>query len=246
MNFSLHLGVNRYDTTVWGPDADLKGCVHDALNMAILAKKMGYSKSAILLDEKATTGAVIDFLKDAAKIVRPGETFLLSYSSHGAQVVDRSGEEEDGLDEVLCLHNGFLYDDELVSLLGRFEEGVMINVVSDTCHSQGQVRLIELPDAILRPKFLKTLIGGRERLVQRGAMKASVIQYASCLSTEVSWDTDSGGLFTKALLKIAGEERSRKSASFIDAIRRKVKNQTPTLVLNNASRAHRLKKALTP
>lgn len=244
MNCSIHIGVNKYDKNVWGADADLRGCVADAVGMSQLAREYGYARTEILLDTQATKHAVTSLIAKAAKEMMPGETCLISFSGHGTQVRDKSGEEFDGLDEAICLHDDALYDDELVSLLSQFKAGVNVNIVSDTCHSQDQVRQLAMFDDE-RPKFLKALFGRRSSKGLRPVVEASVIQYASCLSSEVSWDTDKGGFFTQKLLEIARNPRTRRSASFIDAVRREVKKQTPTLTLNNASRSHRMKKALS-
>lgn len=243
MNYSIHIGVNKYNKSIWGPNADLRGCVADAVGMSQLAKDYSYEKSVIMLDEQATVKAMRDAILKAATLVKSGETCLISYSGHGTQVRDQSGEEADGLDEALCLHDGLLYDDQLVELLTHFEEGVNVNVVADTCHSADQVRQLAMFDDE-RPKSLKWLFGRSEPRALRSTVKASVIQYASCLSSEISWDTEKGGFFTQKLIEIARNPRTRRSASFIAAVRREVRKQTPTLSLNNASRSHRMKKAL--
>ncbi len=247
MRRSLHLGINLYDPKVYGKDATLKGCVLDALNMDNLAFELGYEERVILLDKSATLDQFRKQLKLLSSLSKPGDSVLISYSCHGTQVKDYSGEEPDGKDEAICLHDTLLYDDEFVALLSEFREGVDINVCSDTCHSQDQVRAISFAgEQWARPKVLR--LDAIPRTPEtRGAknVSASVIQYAACKSTEVAWDLGDGGAFTKALLRVAREQRSKKSAPFLNAIARLVKNQTPSLTMNNASRSHRLKKALT-
>lgn len=245
MNYSLHIGVNKYNPAVWGSDANLRGCVADADAMALLAKDLGYKVSGKLLDQYATKANVELAIRKAAAEVLPGETFLLSYSGHGTQVHDSSGEERDRLDEAICLHDDLLLDDELVNLLALFKEGVKINVVADTCHSEDQVRRIFPPGEEMKPRFIKAIVDLVRPKPAPVKVAASVIQYAACKTTEVAWDTPKGGAFTRALLEIA-RGRKRKSAAFIDAVRRSVKNQTPSLTLNNASRAHRMMTALQP
>ena len=74
-------------------------------------------------------------LRDAARKLKAGDLFFLSYSGHGGQVPDVSGDEPDKQDETWCLHDGQLIDDELYLELSRFQKGVRILVLSDSCHS---------------------------------------------------------------------------------------------------------------
>lgn len=247
MKRSLHLGINKYDERVYGSKSSLNGCVPDALNMDNLAYELGYEERTVLLDRSATLSRVREQIKDLAAKSVAGDTVLISYSCHGTQVRDFSGEEKDGKDEAICLHDTLLYDDEFVELLALFAEGVNVNVCADTCHSQDQIRMLEIPGSEAPdelPRAIKLDDTPRSSEAKgTPVMKASVIQYAACKSNEVAWDLGDGGAFTKALLEVARTKKKR-SASFIDAIARKVKKQHPSLTLNNASRAHRMKTAL--
>ena len=73
--------------------------------------------------------------RKAAKALRKGDFFFLTYSGHGGQVPDVTGEEADKQDETWCLYDGQLIDDELYFELSRFAAGVRILVFSDSCHS---------------------------------------------------------------------------------------------------------------
>jgi hypothetical protein len=48
---------------------------------------------------------------------QPGDSLFFHYSGHGSQVVDHSGDEEDGLDETICPVDfksaGQIIDDEV-------------------------------------------------------------------------------------------------------------------------------------
>lgn len=247
MKRSLHWGINEYDPRVYGNKASLNGCVNDALHMDNLAFELGYKERTVLLDRSATLDRVREQLKKLAADSKPGDSVLISYSGHGTQVRDYSGEESDGLDEAMCLHDTLFYDDEFVELLSLFEAGIDINVCSDTCHSQDQVRMLDLPGLELpeiRPRTLALDEIPRGNAAKGSTIKASIIQYSACKSNEVAWDLGDGGAFTKALLKVA-KGRARRSAAFIDAIAKSVKNQHPSMTLNNATRSHRMKTALT-
>lgn len=237
MNVSLHIGVNKYDPAIYGTGADLRGCVNDATNMHNFAKSLGFQESWVLFDDRATKATIKEHILEAAKRVKPGETFLLSYSCHGTQVKDHTFEERDKLDEALCMYDGLVYDDYIARWFALFPEGAKINVVSDTCHSEDQVRRV-FEDA--RPRFITGVYEEHEPRAAMAPLKASVIQYAACRSTEVAWDEGDGGAFTKTLLRFANDGRSRRPSALMDTVKRSITRQTPVLTMYNVSRPHRM------
>jgi metacaspase-1 len=137
---SLHIGLDAVDPAHYaGWDGPLAACESDARDLHRLAQSRGMSPT-LLLTQDATRAAVLDAIAAAAHSLLPGDLFFLSYSGHGGQVPDVTGEEEDKLDETWCLHDGQLLDDELYLELARFAGGVRILVLSDSCHSGTVVR----------------------------------------------------------------------------------------------------------
>jgi len=132
----LHIGLNHVDASAYPGYRIpvLRGCVNDANDMQAQAKNRGFETSQ-LLDDQATSAAVISAISDAAKALRGGDIFLLTYSGHGSQVPDIDNDETDGLDETWVLYDRQLLDDELYALWGQFERDVRILVISDSCHS---------------------------------------------------------------------------------------------------------------
>jgi len=132
---SLHIGLNAVnpgDYSGWsGP---LTACEADARDMAAIAKAQGIT-STMLLTKDATRAETLAAIRAAAKQLKAGDLFFLTYSGHGGQVDDVSGEEEDKLDETWCLYDGQLIDDELYLELSRFGKDVRVLVLSDSCHS---------------------------------------------------------------------------------------------------------------
>jgi metacaspase-1 len=132
---SLHLGLNSVSPAEYGGwSGELNACEFDANDMAAVAKAAGM-KSTVLLSKKATRSNMLDAVRGAAKQLASGDFFFLTYSGHGGQVPDVSGEETDKKDETWCLYDGQLIDDELYLELSRFAAGVRILVLSDSCHS---------------------------------------------------------------------------------------------------------------
>jgi hypothetical protein len=131
----LHIGLNEVDPAHYaGWSGPLNACEADARDMAAIAKKGGIT-STVLLTKKGTRDAVLAGLRAAAKQLKSGDFFLLTYSGHGGQVTDVTGDEDDERDETWCLYDGELIDDELYVELSRFAKGVRILVLSDSCHS---------------------------------------------------------------------------------------------------------------
>jgi hypothetical protein len=133
---SLHIGLNSVDPGQYeGWSGPLAACEFDANDMRDLAQARGI-KASVLLTQDATRARTLKGIRAAAKALKSGDLFFLSYSGHGGQVDDVSGEDEtDKLDETWCLFDGQLIDDELYFELTKFKKGVRIIVLSDSCHS---------------------------------------------------------------------------------------------------------------
>ena len=161
---SLHLGLNAVSPSAYsGWSGDLAACEFDANDMEAIAKSMGM-KPTVLLTKQATRSKTLSAMRAAAKALQSGDFFFLSYSGHGGQVRDVSGDEPDKQDETWCLFDGQLIDDELYFELSRFKAGVRILVLSDSCHSGSVIR--ELPPMLdtvphQRPKLMPPAVAMR-------------------------------------------------------------------------------------
>jgi len=161
---SLHIGLNAVAASAYGGwSGPLAACEFDANDMAAIAKTKGM-RSSVLLTKKATRASVLAALRAAARALRKGDLFFLTYSGHGGQVPDVNGDEPDKRDETWCLYDGQLIDDELYLELGRFGAGVRILVLSDSCHSGSVARgippqLETVPH--LRPKLMPESVAMR-------------------------------------------------------------------------------------
>lgn len=180
---SLHIGLNSVDPADYsGWSGPLAACEFDARDMASVARSQGMTPT-VLLTKDATRAKTLAAIRAAAKQLKAGDLFFLSYSGHGGQVDDISGEEDDKLDETWCLYDGQLIDDELYLELSRFAKGMRVLVLSDSCHS-GTVTRARPPATTApgpRPKLMPPDIARKvyaehkefyDRL-QRGVMKAS-------------------------------------------------------------------------
>ncbi len=150
---SLHVGLNNVDPAAYeGWDGPLTACEFDAEDMAALAKAVGYEPK-MLLTTAATRKAVIGAIQAAAKGMKAGDIFLMTYSGHGGQVPDFNGDEaleraDDFQDETLCLFDGQLVDDELYALWAGFPAGSRVLVISDCCHSGSNIKARMISDLV--------------------------------------------------------------------------------------------------
>ncbi len=137
---SVHIGLNAVSAKHYeGWSGELTACEFDARDMAAIAKAAGM-KPTVLLTKKATRKAALGAIRAACKTLVSGDILLLTYSGHGGQIPDVTGEETDKLDETWCLYDGQLIDDEMYLELSRFAAGVRVLVLSDSCHSGTVVR----------------------------------------------------------------------------------------------------------
>ncbi len=140
IGLSLHLGLNSVSPKHYGGwTGDLVACEADAHDMAAIATARGL-KPTLLLTRTATRARVLAELDKAARTLVSGDYFLLTFSGHGGQVDDVTGDEDDKLDETWCLYDSQLIDDETYLALSRFAAGVRILVLTDSCHSGTSVR----------------------------------------------------------------------------------------------------------
>jgi hypothetical protein len=161
---SLHIGLNGVSGDAYGGwTGPLAACEFDANDMAAIAKLQGM-KPTVLLTKRATRASALAAMRAAAKALKSGDLFFLTYSGHGGQVPDINGDEDDKRDETWCLYDGQVLDDELYLEFSRFGEGVRILVLSDSCHSGTVARGIPpQPETVphQRPKLMPESVAMR-------------------------------------------------------------------------------------
>jgi metacaspase-1 len=83
---------------------------------------------------------VSEAIGEAAEQLESGDLLFWTYLGHGGQMPDPDREESDARDETWVLFDRQLLDDELYALWARFQPGVRIVVLSDSCHSGSVTR----------------------------------------------------------------------------------------------------------
>lgn len=229
---SLHIGINSVDPVAYGGwTGKLKACEADAKDMDAIAQAAGFTRGQ-LLTKQATAAKVTAGIRAAARKLKAGDIFFLSYSGHGGQVPDTNndegkdptiGDRKDRKDETWVLYDRMLVDDELYQLWSSFAAGVRILVLSDSCHSGSVARDVPWFLGISadkgrgKPKFMppakaakayathKKLyddIQAKIGSVDEDAVKATVLQISGCQDNQVSYDGTRNGKFTGALRKV--------------------------------------------
>ena len=136
---ALIVGVGDYAQV-----SDLPGIDLDVRMMEEAAERLGFREIRTLLDREATYDSFKTlFERWLIGGTRAGDRILLYFSGHGGCVADQDGDEADGKDEVLVLHDthvrggrmeNALRDDEFNALLKRLP-GRHVLVLIDACHS---------------------------------------------------------------------------------------------------------------
>jgi hypothetical protein len=148
---SVHIGLNRVDPEHYDDwDGALTACENDANDMEGLAESRGFETSK-LLTQQATADAITNAIENAARELKSGDIFFISYSGHGGQVEDKNSEEEDTSDETWLAYDRQIIDDELYALWTKFEDSVRIVVLSDSCHSGSVNRAIRDRESVPDP-----------------------------------------------------------------------------------------------
>jgi metacaspase-1 len=187
MKKAICIGINNYPGTV----NDLNGCVNDANDWSTLLTSFGFETTKII-DNQATKSNILTSFESLINNASAGDVVVLTYSGHGTQVLDTSGDEQDAYDEALCAYDENIIDDELGLILKNANTGVQIIVISDSCFS-GTVTRIMKSDTI-RSRFIKTDdIPPTATLKKKFLAKASEenmveILLSGCSDSEYSYD----------------------------------------------------------
>ena len=150
---------------------------------ALTTKGFGPDKVATLINQQATKKNILSSLKRLTAEAKLNDIIYIHFSTHGQQVTDLDGDEEDGLDEAIIpfdarkafvkgIYEGknHLIDDELYKLLSALrakigKAGTLV-VVIDACHSGDSTRGDDNPNDSI-------IVRGTNEVFQMGANRSS-------------------------------------------------------------------------
>lgn len=256
---ALCVGINEFQHLPM--NSWLAGCVNDAHDIAEMLGGLGFpaESTTVLTDGEATKRRVMGELTALVDGAQPGDHLVFSFSSHGTQVpnqTDDPHDEPDGLDEAFACYDireadgqwdtdTVIVDDELRELFARLPDGVLLEVVLDTCHSGSGLRRLEevMQDLLLgrRPRFLpqptpkemervRELRAAGPRTVDRQPLAelatagpgSRPVLMAACLpsqtAADATFDGRSNGAFTYVLLKALAATPDATRAELHDAL----------------------------
>jgi metacaspase-1 len=191
MNVALLAGINDYD------QSPLQGCLNDVENMRkLLTECCGFSVMSIktLKNEQSTKERILKELDFMVRNAQEGDHLVFHFSGHGSQVPDTSGDETDGMDEILCPYDfgwrseHYIADDELRSICSGLADGATLDVILDSCHSGTGLREMDgTPKCIPYPGPMPIKMP-----VPRGILQdhdyPNVALWAGCRSDQTSAD----------------------------------------------------------
>ena len=195
-----------------GTNAELAGCVNDALDWSETLSRRGYTVRMLIEPDKATLAHALALLIDQARF---GSRVIFTFSGHGTWIPDMSGDEADGRDEALCCRDfhtgGVLTDDEIQAIFSRARHGVRRTIISDSCHSgsvsrfsgfvgkpaPGQQPTIAtpryLPPSNVLPPELLERAQRVEHTTARSVSRKGTVLISGCADVEYSYDATFGG-----------------------------------------------------
>lgn len=174
----------------WNGANGCEGCELDVENVERILQPLGY-EIRLLKTAAATKAAVLDQLASAAETLHADDTFVFYFAGHGGQQPDTDSDETDNRDETLLAYDGEITDDELNGIWPRFQPGVRIVMLSDSCNSGTNYRAIR---DVFTPTPLQAL-----RANTRALMQAQLIHMGGCRDGFTSTGYEAGGAFTMAL-----------------------------------------------
>jgi len=209
---------------------------------------IGFIKLMNLVSEEKRNIAIniIKQIKNSAKQLKSGDVFFLTYSGHGSQIPDLNHDEEDSLDECWIAYDKPILDDELEILWTKFNEGVKIVLISDSCHSGTMVKSLKRRK-ILHPRNLSFTVRNQiwsdqkrynklmkklDKLADKksnSVLKANIICLSACQDYQSAFEGESNGLFTECLLKIIHQNKNPKRGQ-------KQKRLTPHYLITTAKK----------
>ncbi len=262
---ALCVGINEFKSlpmSSW-----LSGCVNDANDLSTVLKKLGFTSrtTTVLRDREATKKRVMGALTEMVDKAGPGDHLVFTFSSHGTQVpsVPDDPDEPDGLDEAFACYdiksNGdswdnktVILDNELRDLFAKVPDGVLVEVLLDTCHSgTGLKDLDDIQQAMLlgrRPRFLppptprglnraRDIRATTPLTVERRSLRdltkarsgaAKPVLFAACrpdqTASDATFDNRPNGAFTYLFLKALAEDSTRSRSQLASAVSKGLKS----------------------
>eukprot|EP00192_Tetraselmis_astigmatica_P004385 CAMPEP_0117667254 /NCGR_PEP_ID=MMETSP0804-20121206/10853_1 /TAXON_ID=1074897 /ORGANISM="Tetraselmis astigmatica, Strain CCMP880" /LENGTH=429 /DNA_ID=CAMNT_0005474937 /DNA_START=80 /DNA_END=1369 /DNA_ORIENTATION=- len=186
--------------------SELRGCINDAQCMHYLLKtKFGYPDTEVLMlrdddigrrdhrlmPTRANIVAGMHWLLRGAKA---GDRLFFHFSGHGSQQRDRTGDEDDGMNETILPTDyksaGQMPDDEINQrIINPLPTGARLYAVVDACHSGSSCDLPYQVSEVTGMRWASTYSKGYTR-VYKGTAGGRAIQISACSDQQTAADTN--------------------------------------------------------
>lgn len=177
----------------WNGANGCEGCELDVENVEKILAPFEY-KIEMLKTKAATKAAILGQLTKAAETLQADDLFVFYFAGHGGQQPDTNKDETDNQDETLLAYDGEIIDDELNQIWPRFQPGVRIVMLSDSCNSGSNYRAVR---DVYTPTPVQPFRQGT-----RAVMQAQMIHFGGCRDGFTSAGYESGGAFTMAFANV--------------------------------------------
>ena len=192
---ALLVGLTNVNPTVyggWDGTNGAEGCEYDVDNMHEIIAGTGEYQFNILKTQQATSSAILAGIETAAAMLKSGDLFVFYYSGHGGRLPEKSSDAADRMDDTLIAYDRQIMCNELAKRWLTFAPGVRIVMLSDSCNSGTNYKLLDVP--ITQPSITPISFAGKV-----SAMRAQLIHYGACRDGDVSAGYLQGSAFTLAL-----------------------------------------------
>lgn len=207
---------------------DLPGIDKDIEMMQDISLKMGFQPAQIIVlrDEQATKSSIESVFHNWLGQVSENDRVLIYFSGHGSRVKDVSGDEKDGLDEILVAHDfvetdtvaGYISDDEFGQWLAKIPSKKILAII-DACYSgtitrsrnldeNGNIRYFGVPKFVVHKgnpyrDFIERTTGDRSFVEgsQAAVNSNRFLALTASAADQESQATENGSLFTLGLYR---------------------------------------------
>lgn len=184
---SMLVGINYI-----GTPNKLSGCINDVNNLNECFKTCSIQNVCFMTDltnKKPTKQNIMNELTNLLVQSFQGDSIFFAFSGHGSNILDRSGDELDRMDEMIVPINftsninSFIIDDELRKLVdSRLRSGVKMFMLFDSCFSG---TILDLKYHYLdSDNYEKVTINS-----QVSATKGQIVTISGCKDSQYSADT---------------------------------------------------------
>lgn len=160
----LSVGISRYS------NLPLASPAKDAeVFSELMRNKYGFSDIVLLTDSDATKSRILNELSKIQNRVSSNQTVIFYFSGHGSQLKDDNGDEDDGLDEVLCPYdfdsadkrNSSIVDDQISVILQNLcQRAANVVFIFDSCFSGSATKALRSAMSDMRNVQFKTASQG--------------------------------------------------------------------------------------